>query len=242
MPIVHTLWSTVGQILTNTDQYVQIPLIHTIHAKTQQYTQIKPILINMYNTIGSITCKYIPVQTITYNTYQYIPMHVIHANTHYIEISTNIDKYLSIWTIYTICTIHTNPYHCYQYVLFKYRPLYTIHTNTYEYIWCTTRARYHVYNICKYIQIQTITYNTYKYIPIQTIHANTHWYMSIQTNTYQYAQYIQYVQYIQNIIKCQYIPIHSNTCNTYQKQYIPIHTKIHTMPIHANTFLHITVS
>ena len=38
--------------------------------------------------------------------------------------------------------------------------------------------------------------------------------------------------------KCQYIPIHTNTCNTYQNntyQYIPIHSKIQTT-IHTNAY------
>ena len=78
------------------DQYIQIPLTHTIHTKTYhytvseyQYTQLQSST-NQYSsicTICSSTSKCIPVQTITYNTYQYIPIHVIHANTHYVFIN-----------------------------------------------------------------------------------------------------------------------------------------------------------
>ena len=211
------------QIPINADhflQYIHTYLhisIHVVHAKTQWYMSIQT---NTYQYI-----QYKPyVQSIQINTdqghyMQYMPVHTNTYNTRwYTHVPSNTDQYyLSIYTIHAICTIHTNTY--------KYLSIQTIAYNTYIYIHINTN------NTCQYISIQT---NIYKYI---------HWHTYHMYNTYNYIS----IQAIPAHIKCQCMPIHTKTCNTYQKQHIPIHTTIHTiqyMPmnttkqttIHTNTY------
>ena len=166
-----------------------------IHIHAYQYRQVPT---NMYNTYHMYnTYKYM---SISINTNQYIPYMLIHMNRYntrwYTYAPSNTDQYLSICTLYNIMWHHVyNTYKCIQ-----------IPTNIDHYI--------------QYIQINTNIRNTCQYI---SIHMNTdeclsfckiHTICTIHTNTYKYML-------IPAHIKCQYIQIHTNTCNTYQKQYIP---------------------
>ena len=62
------------------------------------------------STMFSITCSYIPTQTVTYQSYQYTPLHGIHANY-----AANNHKYIRIM-------IQTNPYQYLQYISYVQRP------------------------------------------------------------------------------------------------------------------------
>ena len=180
--------------------------------------QYRRIPINTYNTSHMYNpYKSIQTRAITCNTCQYIQIHIIHVDTH---------MYLPIQTNTTCQYIQYMPYVQYIQIhtnTYQYRPLHTIHI--YTYIHTNTN------NTCQYISIQT---NIYKYI---------HWHTYHMYNTYNYIS----IQAIPAHIKCQCMPIHTKTCNTYQKQHIPIHTTIHTiqyMPmnttkqttIHTNTY------
>ena len=116
------------RFIYNTCQYIWILWEYLlIHICTFQY---RPIPINAYNTYHMYnTNKYIQICPNIDHYIQYIHIHINTCNTcQYTLIHINADEYLSMHTIHTIYTIHTNTYQ------YKYRPLHAINASTYKYV------------------------------------------------------------------------------------------------------------
>ena len=185
-----------------------------IHKKTNQCTVSKYQYTQIQSSTNHQYVQYVPIQTITYNTFRYI-----HANTHlYILIQKNTYQYM-----YNTCTIHINTY---KYTL----PVVPL--------WCDLgffpnsrgyKAAANLRPIDPYIQ----------YMPVNTNMYNTRWYTSTHSNTGQYPSICTIHTICTIYIPClQYIQIHTNIY-----QYGPLNT-IHInryqhkscIPIHINTY------
>ena len=104
---------------SNTDQYLSMPIIHTIC------------------TIQTSIYKSVPIQTITYNTtYIYMSIHVVHEITHwYISMQTNTYQYIQYILYLQHIQIHINTYQCRPlYNTCQYIQIRIIHADTHMYI------------------------------------------------------------------------------------------------------------
>ena len=64
----------------NTDQYVQIPVIHTVHANAYKYTSVGNST-HKYSQVPTNTLEYVQYAPLHANVYQYRSLHKIHTNT-----------------------------------------------------------------------------------------------------------------------------------------------------------------
>ena len=121
-------------IHTNTNEYVQIHVIHTIHTNVYQCTSVLPntyqyrhIQINTYwyiQYISSLLTKHTNID----QDIPYMPIHTNTSNTDQFR-SKNTSTYLYI----VICTIHTYAYQ-FRSVLSKTYQYRHIQINTYQYV------------------------------------------------------------------------------------------------------------
>ena len=142
--------------------YEIIPVNCTQYQQLYQYTPQHAIQVNPHNAD-----QYMQKQTNSHYCIQSIPIHT----------NIDIDQYISICLIHTICTIHTNTTaDAYQYLhisnvsTYQYIPILAKHTknNTYQYILQYIPWQYMPIHSTMQTTIHNYTCHEIQYLPIHT--------------------------------------------------------------------------